>query len=233
MKLQLITGLSILLLASCAESTDNEEPQSTKENLTTDTTSVENVEEEIIEETNTFQYFEDYLSLTNKEEIFETLGEENLEEGSSWYAEGTVEFKHIVYTNPENAQVIKFVMEEEDDSKVSMIEVHYNIVNENYEVESTQKVESSCGIYTGMKLADVVELNRAPLNFSGFAWDFAGSVMNMNGGELENCKTNFRLDLENWDDMPGELLGDMELNSDMDDVKAADIIIEEITLFKD
>ena len=66
-----------------------------------------------------FNTIEDYGQLKTKEEIIAAFGKENIKNGSSWYAEGTVQMKHTVVTNPKNKHIVKYVWNEENPKKLN------------------------------------------------------------------------------------------------------------------
>ena len=77
-----------------------------------------------------FNTIEDYGQLKTKEEIIASFGKENIKNGSSWYAEGTVQMKHTVVTNPKNKHIVKYVWNEENPKKLNSIEINYFDYNE-------------------------------------------------------------------------------------------------------
>ena len=46
------------------------------------------------------------------------------------------------------------------------------------------------GLRTGMTLAELVELNGAPVSFYGLQWDYGGTVQDWHGGKLANAVGN-------------------------------------------
>lgn len=76
---------------------------------------------------------------------------------------------------------------------------------------------TASGLKMGSSLADLLKINGQKINFSGFGWDYGGYIQSYNNGSLDKSPVQFRLDLTESDD--NELLGDVELNTDMASVK--------------
>lgn len=230
---RIITSISIIaLLTACGENSSTNKTDNNESKDSADV-AVEETISETEEEAPSFENFEDYILLNNKEELIAEFGEDALEDGESWYAEGTVKYDHTILTNPNNGNIIKFLWDE--DGNLSSIEAHYYLWNEDYEVEGTQKVQSAHGFHTGMPINDLREWAGEDFNFSGFGWDYAGGIMSMPGDKFSECDTKIRLDLDyeaEWNDH-ASLSGDVELNTSMENVKSAPIYVEEIVLYKD
>lgn len=177
-----------------------------------------------------FNTIEDYAQLTSKEELINTFGKENVKHGVSLYAEGSVELKHSIVTNPKNKHVIKYLWNEENPKKLSFLEVDYYDYNEEYEVQGNQKVLSNCGFYTGMPINDLRKWNGADFEFSGFGWDYEGGVSVQPKSRLNSCHVGIKLGLKLTESMNGldELYGDVELNTSNQLVKKAPIIIDRL-----
>lgn len=99
-------------------------------------------------------------------------------------------------------------------------------------IRSAGEWASEEGIYVGMPLEELVELNGAPLNFSGFAWDYGGFVSNFNGGEL--LSPGIRLDVvydeEEPLDIPMEIMGEVQLRSDDPILEGIEIVVSEMSV---
>ena len=182
-----------------------------------------------------FNTIEDYAQLTSKEELTNTFGKENIKNGTSWYAEGTVEMKHTIVTNLKNKHIVKYLWDEENPKKLNSIEVGYFDYDENYEIRGTQKILSNCGFYTGMPINDLRKWNGADFNFSGFGWDYEGGVFVMPKSRLSNCPVTIKLGLKNQDysEDYDDLFGDQELSTSNELVKNAPIIIDRLYYYID
>lgn len=177
-----------------------------------------------------FNTIEDYAQLKTKEELIATFGKENIKNGTSWYAEGTVQLKHSIVTNPKNKHIVKYLWDEENPKKLSSIEISYFDYNEDYEVLGTQKILSACGFYTGMPINDLRKWNGADFNFSGFGWDYEGGVFVKEKSRLSTCPVTIKLGLKHDGnlDLAEGLYGDQELSTSSEAVKKAPIIVERL-----
>jgi hypothetical protein len=72
---------------------------------------------------------------------------------------------------------------------------------------------TASGLKIGSSLKDILLLNGKQITFSGFGWDYGGYIQSFSSGTLEKSPIHFRLDL--MEDSGTELLGDIELNSNM------------------
>ena len=92
------------------------------------------------------------------------------------------------------------------------------------------------GVRMGTTLAELVARNGAPIDFSGFGWDYGGAVAGFNGGKLEPQhagwpRTSFRLAPRTG--LPEDMkmpTGDTTFSSDDYGAVANDIIVGELTL---
>jgi hypothetical protein len=76
---------------------------------------------------------------------------------------------------------------------------------------------TAAGIKIGSPFKDLLQLNGKKITFSGFSWDYGGYINSYNNGTLE--KSAIRFQLEQTEDAGTELSGDIELNTDMPEVK--------------
>ena len=226
--LPLILLVSTLVACTSNEKAEAESTEYNKEEVAIDSTTVYdslNKRKEI-----EYVFIEDYAALTTKPEIIQTFGKENVVDGSSWYAEGTIELKHTVVTNPKNDQIIKYVWNEEDPKKLNSIEACYYDWTEDYEIRKTQKIESKSGVFTGMPINLLRDWNQADFTFSGFSWDYEGGIFAKEGSRIAKCPVRMKLGLV-FEGAQGELdalMGDIELSTKNELVKKAPIIVERL-----
>ncbi len=71
---------------------------------------------------------------------------------------------------------------------------------------------TAAGIKIGSGMKELLQLNGKRINFSGFGWDYGGSVISYNGGALDKSKIHYNLDLIGDNDYG--LSGDTELHTD-------------------
>lgn len=239
MKNILLLPLASLILWSCNSETTTAEEKETKTEGTTDTlevkTDVETIETLAEPEVADFSKIEHYAIFETKDMLLENFGSENIKDGTSWYAEGTVEVKHSILTNPSNGHIVKYVWEEENPNLLSFIEVYANVRNENFETISTQKIGTECGLYTGMTIKEMKKLNGADFSFNGFGWDFHGLLRPTEGDIISSCHLSLAMDLkfEEGKDEYNGLYGDIELSTSNELVLNAPITLDQITLFVD
>ncbi|MBC7873729.1 MAG: hypothetical protein H7Y01_07035 [Ferruginibacter sp.] len=86
---------------------------------------------------------------------------------------------------------------------------------------------TAAGLKTGSSLNDLLKINGQKITFSGFGWDYGGSIQSYNNGSLEKSPIHFELDLA--EDTGTELLGDIELNTDMPAVKK---VLDKIKVYR-
>jgi hypothetical protein len=90
------------------------------------------------------------------------------------------------------------------------------------------------GIRIGTTLEELVELNGGPIEFSGFGWDYGGSVTSFNKGVLDKFTIGLNLTLTHPDEgFPNyeKYLGDQIFTSNMKDLKGAGITVSTLTVF--
>jgi hypothetical protein len=230
--------ISTTLLFSCnAASEKTENHASSTNEVSADTTAIADQMDENSEDMNlVFATLEDYAILDTKDMLIEAFGTENIVDGTSWYGEGSMELNHSVLTNPNNGHIIKYVWQEENPNKLSFLEVYGNIRNADYEVIGTQKIETACGLYTGMTIKEMKKWNGADFEFSGFGWDFGGMVRQAEGSKFLNCNLSLTLDLKYQPDPSDEynqLYGDTDLSTSNEVAFNAPITLDFITLFVD
>lgn len=180
-----------------------------------------------------FETFEDYAKLTSKSEVYKNFGEVNIVEDTSWYAEGELMLFSSVVTDPNNGYVIKYIWQEENPEQLEMIEAFLEIYDNNYNVLGTQKIASESGLFTGMTLNELQAWNGESIDFSGFGWDYGGSVFGKPGSKLAKCPLIINLGME-YDENAAEfdgLFGDIELNSNDKVVKSAPIFVRYMSFY--
>ncbi|MDZ4806869.1 MAG: hypothetical protein SGI96_01220 [Bacteroidota bacterium] len=73
------------------------------------------------------------------------------------------------------------------------------------------------GLKIGSSLEDLLKINGKQIIFSGFDWDYGGSIQDYGMGTLQNSPLGFRLEMTG--DGGTELSGDSEFNTEMPKVK--------------
>ncbi|MEX1001042.1 MAG: hypothetical protein WDZ35_02920 [Crocinitomicaceae bacterium] len=219
-----------VLLFSCGgeqgETDDNDNPPAvdTTENITQ--TEMASITIEAIEN------LEDYAAIKTKSEVINVFGEEHVKQDTSWFAEGTVMRLSVRVNNPETGDRVTYIFKESATDSVVFVEAEYQKMGENYEEEGTQKIKSTTGLYTGMSLEELVKWNGADINFTGFGWDYAGTVFSEPGSKLSEAKVDILLGMKptvSFDEGQ-HLFGDSEFNSADAAVKKVPIIVRYMSI---
>lgn len=232
----------LLFLFACAEQvneTPSVESDSETEAVQNDTLDVTQQQEKLDEQNARVleaqfaeMQLEDYAKLKTRQDVLELFGAEAIENGESWYGEGTMRYAHSLVTNPKTGHVIKYLWSDKDTNTLSFIEVPHKVYDENFEVTKKQMVHSESGIYTGMPIRELAKWNEGvEINFSGFGWDFHGMVH----GQDEPSKlkaSGLSLQMDEDSDTGGELsfLGDVTLSSTDENVLNSQIVVGMITI---
>lgn len=155
--------------------------------------------------------FEDYFALDSKEKITSIFDKENCKEGTSFYEEGTVSYKHTVVTNPATTHEIKYVWDE--NGTLAFVEANYKKYDEDFNEIGIQMLKSECGVHLGMKLTELEQWNGKPISFSGFGWDYGGTIMKGTDSKLANCPINMMLGIDYSPRTSNTIMGDTILTS--------------------
>jgi len=227
-----------MFLIACATETTNKVIETKNESNTSvvaDSIVVDSVDTDTVAQMDVSIFtIEDYVALGDRSTLIEVFGEENLKNGISWYAEGTVKVSDTRITNPENANVLKVVWNTEDTNKIDFVEASYNVTDQDMAFVKTQIIKSKTGVYAGMPLKEVVEFNGGQaVEFAGFGWDYAGNHFEKKGSKLSETSIRFIMGyaLDGYDDIPRNLFGDIPLSSENDTVMSAPIVIETMKLY--
>jgi hypothetical protein len=128
----------------------------------------------------------------------------------------------ILYPNTKNEAII-YWQDSLYHKKIGMIECYSD--SANYHTSSGLKINTG--------ITELLKLNAQKINFYGFGWDYGGSIISYNGGTLEKSPVHFGLDIRyDESNTDNQLMGDIELNTDMPAVKKIidKIIIRSISL---
>ena len=226
----LIAALFLSFLISCGGEEKKKESKKNPPIEEVDSSNVDTLgEEEVVK----YRFIEDFANLKTYDEALAYFGDSNMVADTNWYAEGEVMMLSHRCTDPHSRDVIQLVWEEGGKEKLSQIEIYYKVWDDTYSnVISTQRVESKCGLSTGMSIAELETFCDQPIEFSGFGWDYAGGVRMDGVAKLEACNVNLTLDVDHSDHEKIEhLLGDIALKSDMEGVKGMPIYIQKLTYY--
>lgn len=183
--------------------------------------------------TQQFETLEDYATITTKADLYDKFGANNINEDTSWYAEGELMLLTSVLTDPANGYIVRYVWQEEKPTELEMVEAYYQVYDNDYNVKSKQKVPTENGIHSGMTINELRKWNGAAFNFSGFGWDYGGGLFLEPGSKLAANRVGITLDVDYEANYAGmdELYGDIELSSDDATVKSAPIFINYINVY--
>jgi len=90
------------------------------------------------------------------------------------------------------------------------------------------------GIKIGTRLDDLVSLNGfKPITFSGFGWDYGGSIHQYNGGNLQKLDGKMSIGLGEPDDITGldEFMGDTDCSTRNKKILGKGVKVAEINIF--
>ncbi len=187
------------------------------------------IEDEAIE--TVYSTVEDYAQIVSKEQLVSEFGEENLVDGESWYAEGTVRVENTLLTNPDNGHVINYLWEE-DGSTLSFLEANYYLMDEDYFIHGTQVIPSESGLSTGMTLDELVEWNGDDFSFYGFGWDYEGGIFADSSSEFAVCPLDVKLSFDLEIEIPEEyrsMYSDRVFNTSDDVAQGAPVLLHILT----
>jgi signal peptidase I len=85
----------------------------------------------------TYETIEDYIQIKSKTDLYNLFSENDLEDGESWYGEGSMRYDNSWLTNPKNGQKVKYVWDQETSNELVFIEFQYTLYNESFEAEGT------------------------------------------------------------------------------------------------
>lgn len=217
--------LSLLIMAGCAGSNSIENNETTND----DTISVIalNSTADPKDANMQFENLEDYTAITNKTDLYNQFGEENIVEDTAWYGEGTLMLMASVLSDPNTGYTIRYIWQAEHPNELEMVEAYYQIYDNDFNVICKQNVPSESGLYTGLPITELQKWNGQPFKFSGFGWDYGGGIFAEKGSKFASCRVGITLDFDYETEYVGmkDLYGDQEFNSDDTNVKAAPIFI--------
>ncbi len=230
MKKVSINLLGLLLFTTMIFACGNNSNNNHDVEVEDDTNNIEVVKDEV-ENKIDFSKFEHYTKILTKKDLTAQFGEANLRDLTESYAEGTVEKEATILTNPKNGQVIKFIWDD-DNAITSWIEVHYNIYDESYELIGTQKIDAENGLSLGMSLSELKDWNGDDFKFSGFGWDYAGTIYAEAGSKIIESPIRITLDILTYEGADFTI-GDVVLRTDDSRLDNVNIIVAVLTMHID
>lgn len=206
--------------------TNSEEYNDNKEQNESSEVAIENA-------TSQYVYFEDFAAIDTKTKLYEAFPATYLEDGSQWFAEGTVEFQTTTLIDPNTSNAYFYMWDQSDNETLAFIEAPAIVWDEETESSRVQVIKSKGGVYTGMSLKELHEWNEGvDFSFSGFGWDYEGGIWADEGTKIGDSDVQFKLALEDYTDQNyTHLLGDMEFNTADEGILESPIIVDRLTIY--
>ncbi len=157
------------------------------------------------------------LENSTKAAIIAAYGAENVKEDSVYVGEGFSLPGLHVFPGTKNEMQIAYDAEMSPD-KPAFIEVS----GEGSDWKTTS------GLKVGSTLQEVIAANGKDFKFSGFGWDYGGTVTNWEGGQLEGLLV--RLDMTNNDMPADQFMGDREINTNDPELAKLGIKVSSISV---
>lgn len=155
----------------------------------------------------------------DRTELEQAIGKENVGERDFYLGEGEYAPGLVLY--PETGEEVEVLLD--DDGFVILYRLS----------QKASKWATSDGIQVGSTLEELVAANGAHFKFTGFDWDYGGTVTNWNGGNFDG--SDFLVVLGyNYEGVPmteedsQALLGDQEIMSDLPAAQRYEIAVVEI-----
>lgn len=163
----------------------------------------------------TTKYTVENLEKIDAEDLATVYPDANIKEGSGFYEEGTEERLYtILYPGTQDELHITW----KDEERQNIHDLRYT---------SNGKWTSKTGIKIGDTYNDLVKLNKGPIDFYGFGWDYSGAV-DWKGGKMEN--TDIRVFLSPRNEIPNEFYGDHIIEASPEQIEALDLKVSSIIL---
>lgn len=155
------------------------------------------------------------LGKMNAEDLRSKYPDANIEEGSDLFEEGTEERAYtVLYPGTENELHITW----QDKDRKDVHDIRYS---------GTGKWKSETGVSVGMSYEQLNQLNKKPVSFYGFGWDYSGAVL-WNGGKLEN--SGLRVFLEPQNEPGNRFYGDHIIKASEEEIKELELKVGTIMI---
>ncbi len=160
-------------------------------------------------------FVEDLLAL-NSEELKNRFPSEAIKENTGLLEEGTKERAFTIITSDSNDELH---ITWKDKARTQIEEIRLNNMG---------KWKSKTGIEIGSTYNDLTDMNKKPISFYGFGWDYGGAVQ-WNDGKLE--KSNVYVFLAPKEEPKNKFYGDQIVKATAEEIKELDLKVKAI-LFK-
>lgn len=156
-------------------------------------------------------------SNTSEKDLKVIFGDKNVITENSTDAEGNPLILTFVYKETKNVFIIRWVDEEKRDKPMWV-----GITGDEGSDWKTKE-----GIKIGTTIEELNKINGKPFIFSGFGWDYAGTVTSWENGELGKYK-GFGITIGMKKEGPMKYLGDKGISSDDPDLNNYGALVAEI-----
>ncbi|MDQ3682498.1 MAG: hypothetical protein M3352_05410 [Bacteroidota bacterium] len=140
-------------------------------------------------------FAEDLLQLTSHEHLAAVFGSQNVKKDLFYFSENEMNKCSVLFPNT-SMQVIVVWKDEINNQGISFLIIGGQLkeasANVTYNMEYN-KWRSSNGVYAGMTLRQLIELNENPVNFYGWETDQPGLLTKQNTGKIDFNKVGIQL----------------------------------------
>jgi hypothetical protein len=141
-------------------------------------------------------FAEDLLQLTSHEYLASVFGSHNVKKDIFYFSENEMNKCSVLFPNT-SMQVIVVWKDETNLQNISFVIIGGQLNNTSasvtYKDMEYNKWRSSSGVYAGMSLRQLTELNEKPVNFYGWETDQPGLVTKKNTGKIDFNKVGVQL----------------------------------------
>jgi len=162
---------------------------------------------------NTF-YVEDLLKL-NSDELKKIFPAETIKEDVGMFEEGTEERAYTVIS-PNTPDELHITWKDKKRTQI-----------EDIRMDSNGKWKSKSNIKIGTTYDELTQMNKKPISFYGFGWDYSGAVL-WNDGKLENSPVHVFLAPET--EPSNKFYGDQIINTTPKEIETLNLKVKAILL---
>jgi hypothetical protein len=159
------------------------------------------------------QLFVEELLEMNSEEIKNLFPNEVITEDVGLFEEGTEERAYTVIS-PNSPNEIHITWKDKNRTQI-----------EDLRIDSNGKWKSKTNIIIGSSYEELTSMNKKPISFYGFGWDYSGAVL-WNDGALEGSNVHVFLAPEK--EPNNKFYGDQVVNATPEEIKELDLKVKAI-----
>jgi len=159
------------------------------------------------------QLFVEELLEMNSEEIKNLFPNEVITEDVGLFEEGTEERAYTVIS-PNSPNEIHITWKDKNRTQI-----------EDLRIDSNGKWKSKTNIIIGSSYEELTSMNKKPISFYGFGWDYSGAVL-WNDGALEDSNVHVFLAPEK--EPKNKFYGDQVVNATPEEIKELDLKVKAI-----